>query len=569
MSMEIVKLRLKTACNQSMPKVVFLTGGWGEGKTYQWRLALSDALATTAPPKYAYVSLFGINSLADARRRLSEEFVAAIRIPGEDGSLGNKVSELSKTARYMQGLKLLPLVPFLGKADALLNELSFSVVRNAVICIDDIERKGSSLSIIDILGLASFLKEERDCRVILIANNAKFAGPDAAAAQSFLEKVVDEHVHFAPSVEEACDIALGKNPPQASLMLREHMLSLGIANIRVIGRLNRLVTEMATAIQGIDEQILKIGVLALSVFGAGYYIPGGRYPTIEFVLANQEMNWMRYVAGQRSATAQPTEQEILESQWSELLNSVGTPSNDSFEVALADAIRHGYIGSNLREHAIALAARLDDRKLVDTYHQAWANFYHSLNGTGDELLDSLARITTSALGVIGPGDFRQGYDVFVDAGRQAQADELLANFIAVNRGRPQIFDRKNSAFPEYWTGYFGEQLDIAAAKYIVRPSTEEVLDRLDVNAYNPEDASIVAQESPEVLEQLLRASSGRIFRSRIRVLLALGSMAPHDPEAIATSARFAKTLEAWAQADPITAIRLRQYLPRQSEKTDS
>jgi hypothetical protein len=561
MSIDIVKQRLGAACREDIPKVVFLTGGWGEGKTHQWRLALKEAQAQAKPPNFAYVSLFGINSLADARRRLAEEFVAAIRIPGEEGTLGSKVSEITTTARYMQAIKLLPLVPFLGKADTLLNELSFSMVRNAVICIDDIERKGTSLSVADIFGLASFLKEERGCRVVLVANDKKLAGSDATAAQTFLEKVVDEHVHFAPTAQEACDIAMGTNPDLPSAMLRDHLLSLNVANIRVIGRLNRLVGAMAKTVNGVDEKVLKIGVLALAIFGVGHYMPDGEYPTIEFALGQNKVNWLRYAGVQANKGAPPTEEEARQARWDELLNRVGSPSNDPFEVALADAIRRGYLGTNLQQLAVELAGRLGMRELAERYHQVWADFWHSLNGTGDELLDSLAQTTRTALPAIGTGDLRQGYDVFVAAGREAQADAMLAEFIEINRWRPQIFDRSKAAFPEHFTGRFGEQLDAAAALYIVRPTTEEALDRLDVNAYNADDASIVAQTSSDALVQLLKASTGRKFRSRVRVLLALGSMAPNDPTAAATSAHFAATLRAWADADPITAIRLRQYLP--------
>jgi len=564
MSIEIVRQRLTAACREDVPKVVFLTGGWGEGKTYQWRLALKEAQAQAKPPKFAYVSLFGINSLVDARRRLAEEFVAAIRIPGEEGTLGSKVSELTTTARYMQAIKLLPLVPFLGRADMLLNELSFSVVRNAVICIDDIERKGAGLSLADIFGLASFLKEERDCRVVLVANSKKLDGIDAAAAQTFLEKVVDEHVHFAPTAQEACDIALGANPGQPTLMLRHHLLSLNVSNIRVIGRLNRLVAALVNTLGGVDDKVLEIGVLALAIFGVGHYMPDGQYPTIDFVLGLNEVNWLRYAGVRANNAAPPTEEEALQAKWEELLNRVGCPSNDPFEVALADAIRHGYLGTDLRQLAVDLAGRLQMRELAEQYHHAWTDFWHSLNGTGDELFDSLALITKRALPAIGPGDLRQGYDVLVAAGREAQADELLAEFIEVNRWRPQIFDRSNTSFPEHFTGRFGNQLDAAAAQYIVPPTTEEALDRLDINAYNADDASIVAQASSEALEQLIKASTGRKFRARVQVFLALGSMAPNDPEAAATSTRFAATLRAWADADPITAIRLRQYLPPSS-----
>jgi len=561
MSVEIVKQRLGAACKEGVPKVVFLTGGWGEGKTHQWRLALKEALAQPKPPMFAYVSLFGVNSLADARRRLAEGFVAAIRIPGEEGTVGSKMSELTTTAKYMQAIKLLPLVPFLGKADALVNELSFSVVRNAVICIDDIERKGTGLSLVDIFGLASFLKQERDCRVVLIANDKKLDGADAKAAQTFLEKVVDEHVHFAPTAQEACDIALGTSLDGHTRMLMDILLALNVSNIRVIGRLNRLVSAVASTIAGVDEKVLKIGVLALAVFGVGHYIPDGKYPSIDFVLGRSEGNWLRYTGVQAKDSSPPTEEEVRHAKWDELLGKVGSPSNDPFEVALADAVRNGYLGIDLRQLAEELAERLELRDLVEQYHQAWRGFWHSLNGTGDSLLDSLALATRNALPAIGPGDLRQGYDVFVAAGREEQANELLAEYIQANRWRPQVFDRSQTSFPEHFAGRFGEQLDAAAEQFIVRPTTEEVLDRLDVNAYNPEDASIVARASLETLEQLVKAATGRNFRSRVRVLLALGSMAPNDPAAVATSALFAPKLRELSDADPITRIRLRQYLP--------
>jgi hypothetical protein len=566
MSLEIVGQRLNAACKEDTPKVVLLTGGWGEGKTHQWKLALKNAQAQAKPPKFAYVSLFGINSLADARRRLAEEFVAAIRIPGEEGTLGSKVSELTTAAKYMQAIKLLPLVPFLGKADVLLNELSFSVVRNAVICIDDIERKGSTLSVADIFGLASFLKEERHCRVVLVANDKKLLGADAEAAQTFLEKVVDEHVHFAPTPKEACDIALGTNPDRPSLMLREHLLALSVANIRVIGRLNRLVTAVASQVADLDEQVLRIGVLALAVFGVGHYMPDGEYPTIDFTLRRNETDWVRHAATRRNNEEPPTAEQTQHAKWEELLGGVGSPSNDPFEVALADAIRHGYLAPDLRRLAEELANRLETRKLSEQYHEAWTGFWHSLVGTGDDLLDSLTQITKSALPAIGPGDLRMAYDVLVSAGRQTHADDLLAEFIEVNQGRPRIFDRRATSFPEYFSGPYGEQLDAAAVRYIVRPTTEEALDRLDINAYNSEDASLVAEASLDELEALLKASRGRTFRARIRVLLALGSMAPNDPAASAKAAGFAARLREWADADPITAVRLRQYLPEPQQE---
>src|SRR4030081_1415024 len=48
---------------------------------------------------------------------------------------------------------------------------TFLMVRDQIICIDDIERKGKDLRAIDILGLVSMLAEQRNCKVVIIMND--------------------------------------------------------------------------------------------------------------------------------------------------------------------------------------------------------------------------------------------------------------------------------------------------------------------------------------------------------------------------------------------------------------
>lgn len=563
MTIEIVRQRLDAAIQNETPKVILLTGGWGAGKTHQWRNALQRAQSAKKAPKFAYVSLFGVGTLAEAKKRLSEELVAAISLPDGVGTVGDAVSAASTKLKPLQMFKLLPLIPYLGKAEGLLNELSFAAVRNAVICIDDLERKGNGLSIADIFGLASFLKEERSCRIILIANDRKLDAEGATDARVYMEKVVDEHVHFAPSPEEACAIALGKNPDRSRSLLRQHLLELGVSNIRVVSRLSQLVAELARAIDGLDEEVLKIGVRALTGFGLGHYLPEGDFPTIEYVLSSQNHDWLRWLSQDKSKNSgEQTEEERRSARWDELLSRLGGPSNDAFEIALATAIQQGYLGSDLRILAEQLSTNLQDKALVEEFHSAWMDFWHSLNGSGNDLLDSLLVTSRSAVRVIGPGDLKPVYDVFVAAGREADADLLLTEFIDAHKATPNIFDRSKTAFPEHFTGKYGERLQTAAEDHITKPSIEISLDRIHVNkGWNPDDVRIVAEVNPAEIERLLRNASGRLFRARIQALLQLGSMAPDEPRAAEVTATTVMLIKAWASADPVTAIRLRQYMP--------
>src|ERR1700692_4543446 len=61
------------------PEILCISGRWGVGKTYNWRQALTQAeRANSNHPdrlklqRYAYVSLFGINSLDDLKYAIFE-----------------------------------------------------------------------------------------------------------------------------------------------------------------------------------------------------------------------------------------------------------------------------------------------------------------------------------------------------------------------------------------------------------------------------------------------------------------------------------------------------------------
>jgi hypothetical protein len=561
-TLEIVQRRLDSAITESTPKVVLLTGGWGAGKTHQWRSALRRARKGVTT--HAYLSLFGVGSLAEAKKRLAEELVAALPLPDGKGTIGDVVVDASSKLRPLQMFKVLPLIPYLGKAEGLLNELSFAAVRNTVVCIDDLERKGKGLDIADIFGLASFLKEERNCRVVLIANDRKFDKEGETAASVYLEKVVDEYIEFAPTAQEACAIALGSNPDAARLLLRQYLLDLNVANIRVVSRLDKLVTELAQMLKGLDAEVIKIGVRAVAVFGVGQYLPGGEYPPIDYALEAQAIDWPAYFALDRGRNASElTEQQKKEERWRELLSRLKGPGNDAFEQALATSIRQGYLIADVRSHAESLAANLQGRALIDRFHDGWSQFWHSLDGTGAELLDSLLALSRASVGVIGPGDLKNPYEVFVEAGRQGDADLLIDEFIKARKGTPQIFDRNRSSFPEHFTGAFGSRLRAAFEEHRVVPSPEEALGRIDVDeGYSAADVEIVSRIDSAEIGRLIRAVSGRAFRARVRTLLRLASLLPDNPEAGRVSRETAALLQSWADADPVTAIRLRQYLPR-------
>lgn len=74
MSIEIIKQQIQKFLMDDTPEVLAIKGAWGIGKTYSWKRFLNDANANNkiALDRYAYVSLFGVNSLDSLKQTIFE-----------------------------------------------------------------------------------------------------------------------------------------------------------------------------------------------------------------------------------------------------------------------------------------------------------------------------------------------------------------------------------------------------------------------------------------------------------------------------------------------------------------
>lgn len=561
MTIGIVQERLDALLATERARVLLLTGGWGAGKTHQWKQALQRAAATGNRPRYAYVSLFGLTSLAEVRKRVAEETVAAITLPGKAGTVGDAIEDAGWQLKPLQIVKLLPVIPYLGKLEGLANELSFSAVRNAVICFDDLERGGAGLRLADVFGLASFLKEERNCKVVLISNQEKLDQAGKEQLVLYLEKVVDETLHFAPASIEACKIALGEAPDLPRSLLRDRIGELGISNIRVISRLSNMAADLAIMLYGLHEGVLKEAIKTLALFGAAQFLPSDGFPSFDYLM-NLEHGWARYFRNAKKE-GEETEEDRKQAALGALLDRYGYGSTSPFDAEIGRAVQRGYFDHHLLlPLAQQLSVSFEAQTTQTEYHDAWMKFWNSLSGNGEQLLRELRDVTIRAITVIGPSDLQSAYEVFSQAGQTQVAAELLELFIASNQSRPAVFDQVDGAFRDMFSGAFADRLRAEAAMHKVRPSIEEALDRIDFErGWNPEDIRVVGNADADEIERLLRNSEGYRFRARLQTLLRIGTLKDAQEGEKRASEQTLELLKKLATEDPITAIRMRQYIP--------
>ena len=108
----------------------------------------------------------------------------------------------------------------LGSLGGTANRLLLATIKRQIICFDDLERRGAGLSMNDVLGLASHLKEERKCKVVLILNDEKLEGDADKDFKRYLEKVIDTVMLFEPTVEECAEIGVGDSTPVMARIIR-------------------------------------------------------------------------------------------------------------------------------------------------------------------------------------------------------------------------------------------------------------------------------------------------------------------------------------------------------------
>lgn len=182
--------------HENVGTAIAITGSWGVGKTYFWNKLLEDIRGNDSDNvlskrKYAYISLFGIESLSDLKTQIYSN-IENHHLPIEVPKWLKSLPSIFKDTRVTQLGINAPV--------KLIDNLLFNQVKDAIICFDDFERMSNKLDIKDVMGLANQLKLEKNCQVILILDESKTEGENKSKYAEYKEKLIDEEIKIT-SVE--------------------------------------------------------------------------------------------------------------------------------------------------------------------------------------------------------------------------------------------------------------------------------------------------------------------------------------------------------------------------------
>ena len=285
MSLDIIKSQIYSFLKSETPEVMAIRGKWGVGKTYFWKQILKEAQAKNSInfDKYAYVSLFGINTLEAMKFSVFENVIDK-QLIGKEASIetfkSNAENLLNSLGR--KSVHIFQGIPVVRNFGAAIDSISFLSLKKVLICIDDFERKGDNLSAKDVLGLVSVLREQKQCKVVLILNDESFEDKAKDDYKLFREKCIDLELVFDPSASE-CSIIAITGQDNVSVKLREFIETLGVNNIRIIKKIERVGRLLEKALSKFEVEVLNQALHSLSLYSWCYYTGNDISPDFNYV----------------------------------------------------------------------------------------------------------------------------------------------------------------------------------------------------------------------------------------------------------------------------------------------
>ena len=256
---------------------IALTGEWGVGKTHLWKNFRDKNREVFSGKKYAYISLFGLDSLESLKLAIATEVQTDA---ANDSPLNVDVSKhVKKLFGFVGGGNITASGDMrfgINIGNKLITNIIMAHLKDTLVCLDDIERKSDSLPMSEIMGLVNYLKNERNCQIIMILHDAE--SEDRDYFDKHKEKVFDELLVLDNS------LSIVKSIVESSLftIYEQFYEIIGIKNLRFYQRVNKsfkLFDEAYPSLSQLSkEQILRF----ILIIRMAYDMPSALGSDVDF-----------------------------------------------------------------------------------------------------------------------------------------------------------------------------------------------------------------------------------------------------------------------------------------------
>ena len=553
MTLSLVRKELNRFLAEADAEVLALRGKWGVGKTFSWNRILEEANRSgpICRQRYAYLSLFGISSLAELKFSLFEQSIDR-QLIGKQPTLATFQDNAAQLSFSLgrKAWRLAISTPYMKSVSPALEAVSFFSVRDTLICLDDLERRSESLSARDVLGLVSLLKEQRNCKIVFLLNDGEDGLEDF---EKYREKVVDVELLFDPTAEECAEIAFDSAEPLYQ-SIGELSQKLDITNIRTLKKIERLVRLVRHKLNNLEPEVVRQIVHSLVLYGWCHYRAGDpSIPPLDYV---QKIGYALFGLGEKENISDDKK------AWHSRLQNYGYQVTDELDEILARAVKTGYIvDADFDKAAEEKNLQIVAAKATGSFTDAWRTYHDSFDNNQDNVISALHESFKVNAKYITPLNLNGTVQLFRELGEGEKAEELIESFIKARASEPEIFNL--SGYPlagEITDKKVRDAFDKAYEGASIRESPKQVLMRLsDSNGWSHQDEIVLAETTVDEYYELFKTESGDHLTEMVNACLRFGRFSNANERQKQIAENAVKALTRIGKESAINALRVRKF----------
>lgn len=556
MTVATVKTVATRFLTSATPEVLVLKGAWGVGKTFAWNNLVQQHRDEIKLANYCYVSLFGISSISQLRTAIFAK-TQPVKLYGQKldakiindqwgGILSAQVKRL-----FQSGSNVIKELPYGKNVTVSLETIAPYFIRNAIICLDDFERLNPDcIKPDELLGFISELKEEKECKVVLIFNEDELNAKDIY--KKYREKIVDIELLYAPTAEEAAEIAFPVDLPSRDVV-KKYAVLLGIKNIRILRKIVTLTKMIHREVDVLHAGVMEQAIMTLVLLVWCYYGSDEKKPTFNFVI---EWNGMLWSYNENKGKE---EKDPKHSVWAKTLQDYGLMHIDEFDLALSKVIEHGYLEeTGFSEEAIKLDAKIRANELEQSFTAAWKIFHNTFSDNQAELVQSMFESFKKSVRHISPLNLNGTTMLLRQLGRGDISDELIDYYIEARSDEDKLFNLADNPFsseirdPAIWERFNNKY----AKKHLVLPLIDAVNHIATSKRWSNEHIQALEQATEDDFYNLFKMEHGDALGNIVKSCLQFEEWEDHR-KTIGQVARAA--LVRIGKENLLNAIRVKRY----------
>lgn len=553
MSIQKVQMAINKFLSDESPEVLAIKGKWGTGKTYCWNnwLKAANKKELIKLQKYAYISLFGIRSLDELKIMIFEQTVDKELI--DDGAslktlqtnTDKVIKSLGrKTFRFLQG------TPWLENFGTAIQSATFLTLNKTIICFDDLERKGDTLSFKDFLGLVSLLKEQRQCKIVLILNDNSFDDKSLDELNKFKEKVVGIELKFDPSSEECANIVF----EEADIFkeeLSKFIQVLNIKNMRTIQRIRKVTKEVISLLlDDLEKEVLVTACQSLTLLIWCYYGKDDGAPDYEY-LKKFKYSFFR-------SDEELSDQERI---WHQILGKYNYWATDEFDLTLANIIETGYIDKEkLLDEAAKFNKRIIAEKSGKSFTEAWKLYHETFEDNEDELVSTLYERFKIHAKYISLENLYSTVKLLRQLDKSNLAKELIDFYFEINSASLKKYDFRTDISIEIDDPDIIDKIDKIVVEGKRKVAIEEVLSNIiEKNGWNASDEKALSEATPDDYYSLFKKIKGEHLKYYVTRCLEFGQYPNSSDQKKQIANNATQALQKIAQESKLNQLRVKKF----------